>query len=465
MAAQDLVKMSIAQVAELIASSQVSPLDLVDATLARIDEMDGTINSYITVLGEQARQAAREAEREIRAGRYLGPLHGVPIGLKDIIATDGVLTTCGSKVLKDWVPGYDATVTQRLAAAGAVVVGKQHCYEFACAPPNPLYGPTRNPWNTGRDTGGSSSGTGAAIAAYMCYAGIGSDTGGSVRNPAGVCGVVGLKQTYGRASRHGVFPLSWSLDHAGPMARTVEDIAIILQIIAGHDPMDPSTVDLPVPDFRKPLTGDVKGLRAGVPVNYFFDDVQPEVEASVRQAIEVLEGAGVAVEEVTIPHSDYIMPAWWTIFSAETAAVHARLMREKGADYSQAVLDTVGPGAFITSGALLKAQQARTLITRGMNEVLQKVDVLLTPAVPMVAWPLRAEGMRALGGTVVEVFNKLAFTTAAFNLTGHPAISVPCGLNSEGLPIGLQIAGRAFDEVTVLRVAHAYEQLAPPPRL
>ena len=465
MAAQDLTRMSIAQVSELIASSQISPLDLVDATLARIDEMDSTINSYITVMGDQARQAAGEAERSIRAGRYLGPLHGVPIGLKDIIATNDVLTTCGSKVLSNWIPDHDATVTQRLAAAGAVVVGKQHCYEFACAPPNPLYGPTRNPWNTGRDTGGSSSGTGAAIAAYMCYGGIGSDTGGSIRNPAGVCGVVGLKQTYGRASRHGVFPLSWSLDHVGPMARTVEDTAIILQSISGYDPRDPSTIDLPVPDYRQALSGDVKGLKAGVPVNYFFDDVQPEVEASVRHAIEVLEGAGVAVEEVTIPHGEYIMPAWWTIFSAEAAAVHARLIREKGSDYSQSVLDTVGPGAFITSGALLKAQQARTLITRGMNEVFQRVDVLLTPAVPMVAWQLGAEGMRELGDTVVEVFNRLAYTTAAFNLTGHPAISVPCGLNSEGLPIGLQISGRAFDEETVLRVAHVYEQLSPPPRL
>jgi aspartyl-tRNA(Asn)/glutamyl-tRNA(Gln) amidotransferase subunit A len=249
------------------------------------------------------------------------------------------------------------------------------------------------------------------------------------------------------------------------MARTVEDAAIILQAIAGHDPNDPSTVDLPVPDFRRALTGDVKGLRAGVPINYFFDDVQPEVEQSVRQAIKVLEGAGISVEEVTIPHGEYIMPAWWTIFSAETAAVHAKLIREKGPDYSQAVLDTVGPGAFITSGALLKAQQARTLITKGMNEVLQNVDVLLTPAVPMVAWPLGNEGMRHLGNTVVEVFNRLAYTTAAFNLTGHPAISVPCGLSAEGLPIGLQISGRAFDEETVLRVAHVYEQLEPPPRL
>ena len=461
MVTQDLTRLSIAQVSELIKSSQVSPVELVDATVARIDELDGTINSYITVLGEQARQSAQEAERRIKAGGYLGPLHGIPIGLKDIINTKDVRTTNGSKVHADLVPDHDATVTQRLAAAGAVIVGKHGCYEYACAPPNPLYGPTRNPWNTSLDTGGSSSGTGAAIAAFMCYGGIGTDTGGSIRNPAGICGIVGLKQTYGRASRRGVFPLCWSLDHAGPMARTVEDTAIILQAIAGHDPYDPTTVDLPVPDYRRALTGEVRGLRAGVPTNYFFDRVQPEVEASVRQAIRVLEGAGMILEEVTIPYGDYIMPSWWTIFSSEAAAVHAPLIQTRGADYSHAVLNTVGPGSFLSSSVVFKGQQARRAITRGMNEVLQKVDVILTPAVPMVAWPLG--GMHDLGSTVVEAITNMAFTTAAFNLTGHPAISVPCGLSSDGLPIGLQIAGRAFDEEMVLRVAHAYELLAPAP--
>ena len=459
MAAQDLTRLSIAEVSELIESAQISPMDLVEATVARIDELDGAINSYITVMEAQAMQSAREAERRIRAGEYLGPLHGVPIGLKDIINTKDVRTTNGSKVHTDFVPDHDATVTQRLTGAGAVIVGKHGCYEYACSPPNPLYGPSHNPWNTARDTGGSSSGTGAAIAAYMCYGGIGTDTGGSIRNPSGVCGIVGLKQTYGRASRKGVFPLAWSLDHAGPMARTVEDCAIILQAIAGHDPGDPSTVDLPVPDYRRALTGDVRGLRAGIPKNYFFDGVQPEVEQSVRQAITALEGAGMILEEVTIPYGDYIMPAWWTVFSSETAAVHATLMQERGEDYAQGVLNTVGPGSFLSSSVVFKGQQARSAITRGMNEVLQQVDVILTPAVPMVAWSLG--GMHELGSTVVEALTNLAFTTAAFNLTGHPAISVPCGLNSDGLPIGLQIAGRAFDEETVLRVAHVYESVGP----
>jgi aspartyl-tRNA(Asn)/glutamyl-tRNA(Gln) amidotransferase subunit A len=461
MATQELTRLSIAQLAELIKSSQLSPTEVIEASLARIDELDGSINSYITVMGDQARQSARDAERLIREGRYLGPLHGVPIGLKDIISTKDVLTTCGSQVNADWVPDHDATVTQRLAAAGAVIVGKHNCYEFACAPPNPLYGASRNPWNTTRDTGGSSSGTGAAIAAHMCYGGIGSDTGGSIRIPAGLCGIVGLKQTYGRASRRGVFPLCWSLDHAGPMARTVEDTAIILQAIAGFDPLDPTTLDLPVPDYRQALTGELRGLRAGIPANYFFDGVAPEVADSVKQAAKVLEGAGMQVEEVTIPHADYILPAWWTIFATESAAVHDSLIQTKGADYSDPVLTTVIPGGFLGAGALLKAQRARNAITKGMNEVLQQVDVLLTPVVPMAAWPLG--GMHGLGNTIIEALTKLVSATAPFNLTGHPAISVPCGLDSEGLPIGLQIAGRAFDEETVLKVAHAYQSLSPLP--
>ncbi len=459
MISQDLTRLSIAQVSELIRSSQVSPVDLVDTTVARIEELDGTINAYITVMEGQARQAAQEAERQIRAGDYLGPLHGIPIGLKDIIETRDVLTTNGSKVHANNVPSLDATLTQRLTDSGALIVGKHGCYEYACSPPNPLYGPSSNPWDTTMDTGGSSSGTGAAIAAYMCYGGIGTDTGGSIRNPSGICGIVGLKQTYGRVSRRGVSPLSWSLDHAGPMARTVEDCAIILQAIAGHDPGDPSTVDLPVPDYRQALTGEVRGLRAGVPRNYFFDNVQPEVEQSVRQAINALEGAGMILEEVTIPYGDYIMPAWWTVFSSETAAVHASLIQERGSDYAQGVLNTVAPGAFLSSSMVFKGQQARRVISRSMNELLQKVDVILTPAVPRVAWSLG--GMNELGNTVVEVFNNIAYTTAAFNLTGHPAISVPCGLSSEGLPIGLQVAGRSFDEETVLRVAHVYESLGP----
>ena len=463
MAQQQITRLSIAELSRMIKDRGVSPVEVLDATLSRIEEMDPTLNTHITLCPEEALQAAKDAEQSILRGNYLGPLHGVPIGLKDIIATKGIRTTCGSKVFADWVPDYDATVTERLKAAGAVIIGKDHCYEFAIAPPNPMFGPTRNPWNIDRDPGGSSSGTGAAVAAYLEYGGIGTDTGGSVRHPASLCGIVGLKPTYGRVSRHGIFPLVWSMDHAGPMTRTVEDAAIMLQVIAGHDPRDSSTVDVPVPDYARALTGDVKGLRAGVPRNHFFDNANAEVQAGVRKAIGVLEGAGMVVEEVSIPYADYIVPAWNAILAVEAAAIHQPYLKTRAQDYVQNVLDMVLPGNFLSAVTHLKAEKARSLITRELKAVLRQVDVLLTPTIPYVAFV--AGQMRELGSRAADVIGALIPYTGPFNLAGLPSISVPCGLNSEGLPIGFLISGRAFEEATVLNVAHAYEGLAPPPRL
>ena len=460
---EDVPFLSLVELSQLIKTGEVSPVEVLEAVLQRIEEMEGSINAYITLCREEARQAALEAEQSIQGGNYLGPLHGIPIGLKDNIATRGIRTTCGSKVFANQVPDYDATVVERLKAAGAVIIGKHCCYEFALASPNPLYGLTHNPWNTEQDPGGSSSGTGAAIAAYMCHGGIGTDTGGSIRLPASMCGIVGFKQTYGRVSRHGVFPVSWSLDHAGPMARTVEDTASILQVIAGHDLKDPTTVDIPVPDYSLALSGEVRGLRAGIPRNYSFDTVEPETQAAVRRAIGVLEGAGMALEEVTLPYADYFIAALWVYISADAAAIHEPYLRTQGEDYTQPVLDMVGPGHFLPIGIYLKAEKARSLITQGMNQVLRQVDVLLTPTSPVVGW--KVGGMRDLGKTAADLGRALNHWPGPFNLTGHPSISVPCGLNSEGLPIGFQITGRSFDEKTVLRVAHAYESLSPPPRL
>ena len=461
---QETIKLTIAHLSQHIKRAEVSPVEILDGVLARIDEMDGKLHSYITVCREEAKQAALDAERSIRQGDNLGPLHGVPMGLKDIIATKGVRTTCGSKVFADWVPDYDATVTQRLKVAGAVIIGKHHCYEFACSPPSPFFGPaTRNPWNTERDAGSSSSGTSAAIAAYLCYGGIGTDTGGSIRVPAAVTGTVGLKATYGRISRHGVFPGSWSMDHVGPMARTVEDVALMLQAIAGQDSSDPATSDVPVPNYSQALDGEVKGLRAGVPKNFFFDKADAEVQSAVRKAVEVLEGAGMDIEEVTIPRTEYILPTWLAIYASGVGAAHLPHLKAHAADYSQPVLDTVIPGLMLPAITLLKAEQARSVITREMNDLLRRVDVLLTPASPIVAWPIG--DVQKAGGRLSDMMGALAPCTAPFNLTGHPSISVPCGLNSEGLPIGLQVTGRAYYEETVLQVAHAYESLAPTPRL
>ena len=459
MADADLCKLSLGQLSQMIQRAEVSPVEVVDATVARIDEEGEGLNAYITVCREESQQAAMDAERAIRRGDYLGPLHGVPIGLKDIVDTGGIRTTCGSKIFTDRVPEQDATIMERLKAAGAVIVGKHNLYEFACAPHNPLYGPSRNPWDLERDTSGSSSGSAAAVAAYLCYGAIGTDTGGSIRSPASMCGIVGLKQTYGRVSRRGVFPLCWSLDHAGPMTRTVEDAALMLQAIAGYDPKDPSTVDIPVPDYRKALTGDVKGLRAGVPKQYFFEGLEPEVEQAVRKAIQVLEGLGMAIEEVPLGHVEYALASWWGIFSPEAAAIHLPYLQGTPEDYAQPVLDMVGPGHFLPATIQVKSEQARRLIRDEMNDVFRQVDVILTPTSPIVAF--KVGGFGVLWERVTDAVRALACFTAPFNITGHPAISVPCGLSSEGLPIGFQIVGRAFDEETVLKVAHAYEQNTP----
>lgn len=460
---EEIIKLTLEELSHKIRTRDLSPVEVLEAILLRIDQMEDTINAYITICREEARHAAREAELSIREGNYLGLLHGIPIGLKDNIATQGIPTTCGSKILANRVTDYDATVVQRLKEAGAVIIGKHCCYEFALAPQNPLYGPTHNPWDTERDSGGSSSGTGAAIAAYMCYAGVGTDTGGSIRLPASMCGIVGLKQTYGRVSRHGVFPVSWSLDHAGPMARTVKDVAAILQVIAGYDIKDPTTLDVPVPDYSRAFCGDVRGLRAGIPKNDSLDSIDPEVQAAVTSAIEVLERSGMILEEVDIPYFDYFVPALWVYISSDAAAVHEHYLKTRSEDYDQPLLDMVGPGHFLPAGMYLKAEKARSLMTHGVNELLRQVDVLLTPTSPVVAWKLGR--MRDLGETAADLGEALNRWTGPFNLTGHPSISVPCGLNSDGLPIGFQITGRAFDEETVLRVAHAYELIAPFPSL
>ena len=451
----DLCKLSLAQLSQMLQMAEVSPVEVVNATVARIDEEGEGLNVYITVCREESQQAATDAERAIRRGDYLGPLHGVAIGLKDIVDTGGIRTTCGSKVFSERVPEQDAIITERLKAAGAVIVGKHNLYEFACAPHNPLYGTVRNPWDLERDTSGSSSGSAAAVAAYLCYGAIGTDTGGSIRSPASMCGIVGLKQTYGRVSRRGVFPLSWSLDHAGPMTRTVEDAALMLQAIAGYDPKDPSTVDVPVPDYRKALTGDVKGLRAGVPKQYFFEGVEPEVEQAVRKAIQILEGLGMVIEEVPLGHIDYAVASWWGIFASEGAAIHPPYLQDATEDY----LELIAPGYFLPATILVKAEQARRLISDEMNDIFRQVDVILTPTSRIVAF--KVGGFGVVWERMTDAHRALASFTAPFNLTGHPAISVPCGLSSEGLPIGFQIVGRSFDEETVLKVAHAYEQNTP----
>ncbi len=448
----DLCFLTAAEAGRLIRRRELSPIELTRDHLDRITVLESQIHAYITVLAHQAMEAARRAEEEIQHGDYRGPLHGIPVAVKDLFITKGVLTTAGSRVLASHVPDDDATAVVRLRDAGAVLLGKLSLHEFALGGPDPEspFPPARNPWNLDHVPGGSSSGSGAAVAAGTAMAALGTDTAGSVRMPAACCGVVGLKPTYGRVSRYGVIPLSWTLDHVGPLTRTVQDAAIVLQAIAGHDPRDPGSSHEVVPDFRQDLSKDVKGVRIGVPRDVFYDagHVKPEVLSAMEKAFSVFRNLGAVVEEVTIPSIRDDLAVRGVIRSAETYAYHEKTLRERPELLGKSQRVRFLGGAFYTARDYLRAQQIRRLIIDEFREVLKRVDVLITPAMPEP--PARfAAGAAGGGGPRLQ---------GPFNLTGLPAISVPCGFSSEGLPMGMQVAGRHFDEQTALRVAHAYEQ-------
>jgi aspartyl-tRNA(Asn)/glutamyl-tRNA(Gln) amidotransferase subunit A len=449
---------SIAELAPLIKRGTVSPVEVTRAVLERIEALNKDLVAYITVLPEQALAAARRAEREIRRGGYRGSLHGIPVSLKDIFATKGIRTTNGSRSTADWVPDHDATVTERLAAAGAILVGKNTLYEFATGPPAeaPL-GMARNPWDRERLTGGSSTGSGGALAAGLCHGSIGSDTGGSIRIPAAMCGVVGLKPTYGRVSRHGVTTLSWSLDHAGPMARTVRDVALLLQEIAGHDPKDPGSSSARVPSYTRDLGKGLRGLRVGILGGHFQENIDPEVQAAVEAAVGVLRKLGARPVEAEIPHAGHALSIYMAIMPPEAIAYHAPALREKAALYGPGLRARIRPGHFILATQYLNAQRARGLLLDEARAALSKADVLLAPTSPIPAKRFDQETLQWPGGTE-STRMAMARLTRPFNVTGLPTISVPCGFTGGGLPIGLQIVGRAFDEATVLRVVHAYQQ-------
>lgn len=409
-----------------------------------------------------ARAQAEQAAREIAAGRYRGPLHGIPVSLKDLIDTRGVRTTCGSKVLADHVPARDATVAVRLRDAGAVLLGKAALHEFAygITNDNAYFGPTRNPWGVDRIPGGSSGGGGAAVAAGLGAASIGTDTGGSIRIPAALCGLVGLKPSYGRVSRDGVFPLSWSLDHPGPMTRTVEDAAIVLQAIAGPDPRDRTTLGRTVPDFRSAARRDVRGLRVGVLDDAFHRQVEPGVRIAFDAALEVLGELGLRLEAVTIPHMPEAFAAQLAIIQAESASVHERWLRDRPLDYGPETLERLRHGQFITATQYLRAQKVRGLVMEEFDDLLGRVDAIVLPSVPAVA-PRIGQNTIEIGGEALETRAVITRFSRLFNFVGAPALSVPCGFGADGLPVGLQIAGRPMDEETVIAIGAAYEQATP----
>jgi aspartyl-tRNA(Asn)/glutamyl-tRNA(Gln) amidotransferase subunit A len=447
-------ELDLSEAAEQIEARRLSPVELVESVLARIESVEPVIGAFTCVTGDLAVDAAKEAAREIAGGDYRGPLHGVPVGIKDLYDTAGVASTSSSKVRAGRVPDTDAVAVQRLRRAGMVMVGKTHTHEFAYGAITPT---TRNPWDTSRIPGGSSGGSAAAVAAGVCTVAMGTDTAGSIRIPASLCGTVGLKPTYGRVSRRGVASLSWSLDHVGPLTRNVRDAALALGAVAGYDRRDPACVDVPVPDYTADLDLGIATLCVGVPTNYYFDRVSADVESAVRRAAAVLEEQGAQLREVTIPYGDAVLPAEWGILMPEASAYHQQALREDPDLYEPDVRLSLEAGEFILATDYIKALRVRTLMQQAWADVFAGVDVVVAPCMPVAAPAAGATAVDWPDGTSEDITTALVRQTSPGNLTGLPTLSVPVGFDDAGLPLGMQIIGRPFDEATVLRVGQAYE--------
>ena len=454
----EIIFKSAAELAPLVKARKLSPVELVQAFLDRIEAVNPKVNAFITVTGEHAIKEAKKAEREISAGRYRGPLHGIPYATKDMLATKGIRTTNGSKITSNWIPDYESTVTARLNEAGAILIGKLNLLEFAMGSGQTgLVGPARNPWDLTYSPSGSSSGSGAALAAGMVPLTIGSDSGGSIRGPAKSCGIVGLKPTYGRVSRFGVTSLSWTLDHVGPMARTVTDVARMLQIIAGADPNDDTAADTAVPDYAKTLTRNIKGLRIGVPSEYFFNHVDPETEAALRRAISGLKELGAVLVDVSVRNAALASAASSIILSSESAAFHDKRLKQSADLLDPLVRERLEVATFNSAVDYIKALRVRTVLMKEMQRVFQTCDVLMLPA-GNAAPKLDAE----IVGTDAPRDPPSTPRPDSFNLanvTGIPAIVLPCGFTAgpPSLPLGIQFCAKPFDESTLFRVAHAYQ--------
>ena len=449
--ADDLAFASITELAPRLAAKEVSPVELTEAMLARIERHDPDLNAYITVTADSARHAARAAEAAIMAGHALGPLHGIPVALKDLYATRGVATTYGSPLFADWVPDFDGAAVERLKRAGAVILGKTNLHELAygTTSANARYGPVRNPWRRDHHPGGSSGGSAAAVAAGLAYAAMGSDTGASIRQPAACCGIVGIKPTFGRVSKFGALPLSWSQDHVGPLTRTVADAALLMQALAGFDPRDPTSVDRPVPDFGADLDKGVRDTRIGVVRGFFFDDCDPEIVGAVDVAIRVLEDQGARIDEIELADMDAAYAAGVITIAVEGAAYHAADLRARPELFSDELRAAFQLGSFYQATDYVQAQRLRRHLIDQVGREMAGFDAVVMPTAPIPPTPIAANPP---GHAMLRPRN-----TMPFNALGLPAISVPCGFTTAGLPIGLQIAGHAFAEAMVLRIARAYE--------
>ena len=445
---------TISQMASLIEAKELSPVELTEAMLARIDAVDGRYLSYATVMADQAMESARAAETAISAGNYLGPLHGVPIAVKDLCFTNGVRTMGGSKVLRDHVPDFDATVVKNLLAAGAVILGKLNLTEGAMAGYNPEFQIPLNPWNTGRWSGASSSGSGVATAAGLCFGSLGSDTGGSIRFPAAACGTVGIKPTWGRVSRYGVLALAESLDHIGPMTRSAADAGIMLQVLAGHDPIDPTSLTTPVPNMLEGLDRGIRGVRIGLDERYITDGVDSAVTEGVLAGIKVLEGLGAEVVQVRMPETPEFLSAWGILCQAEAAAAHRETYPSRGEEYGPWFRGWLERGAAVTGARYAEANQKRLACNGLLAEVFDGIDALVCPSMTTTAGPVKPEELYGPMGE--DDWPQVQFTIP-FDFNGTPTISLPCGLDADGLPLSIQFVGKHLSEPLLCRMGHAFE--------
>ena len=453
---KDIPFLTATELSGLIAAKEVSPVEAAEAYLDRIDDLDFQFNSYLTVTREEALQAAREAEQEIMQGNLRGPMHGVPIAVKDQMWTKGIRTTGGSRILADFVPDEDATVIAKLKEAGAVLLGKTNLSEFAITPFSHRFSLPRNPWDLDLSAGGSSSGSGAATAAFLCATSLGEDTGGSIRRPAAWCGLVGMRPTWGLVSRYGLMKGIWSMDTVGPISRSVADAAITLGAIAGHDPKDPYSWNRPVPDYLAALDGDISGIRIGVVTELLHDEVvEPETRDVVQRAIAVLGELGASVGEVSIPLTAHANTISSILLAAEPAQNQREWVQNRLEDYGHDNRIGLLTGSLMPGAAYLKAQKLRSMLRQQVHETLENYDVLVSPTAGRPAVPRQDDPII----TSKEMAGRLPYMrTNTFNLSSTPAVSVPCGFNSGSLPIGLQVAGRPGGDAMVLKVAHAYEQ-------
>ena len=445
----DLTDLTIAEASQLIRRRELSPVDLVRAYLDRIDSYNDRLNAYITVTANRALERARELETEIEGGSWRGPLHGIPIALKDNIDTVGVLTSAGSGVFADRIPDENAHVVTQLEAAGAIFLGKLNMHEFAFGASSAIshYGPVRNPWDLDRIPAGSSGGSGAAVSARLCAGALGTDTGGSIRMPAAHCGIVGFKPTHGLSSIRGIIPISTSYDHVGPMCRTVADSALLLQGMAGYDPRGIASINERIPTYITAVQRHTSALRIGIPESMFFEDLDSQILATVDRAIDVLRGLTNSVRHVELPAP----PPENRVIRSEAYAWHEPYLEERRELYDPIILDRILEGEGVPATEYVDAVNTLALARKGVASAFEEVDLLVTPTVPIL--PIRIDDERARTGDFELVRN-----TAPFNMLGIPAISLPCGFSSEGLPIGLQISGRRLGELDVLAMAHAYEQ-------